>query len=81
MQPLRSRDTPISKERKAQFAALDLETLLSEFKSVAATKEAEEGEGGEDVVESPVKSSGGDDGAAAAAGGGQKTAILFRIWK
>lgn len=71
LQPLRSRDTPISKERKAQFAALDLETLLSEFKSVAATKEAEEGEGGEDVVESPVKSSGGDDGAAAAAGGAE----------
>jgi len=68
--PLRSKDTPISKERKAQFAALDLETLLSEFKSVAATKESEEGEAVEDAAESPVKGgSGGDDGAAAAAGG------------
>lgn len=67
--PLRSRDTPISKERKAQFAALDLETLLSEFKSVAATKESDDGEAGDDVAESPVKGGGGDDGAAAAGGG------------
>ena len=67
-QPLRSKDTPISKERKAQFAALDLETLLSEFKSVAATKESEEGEAAEDV-ESPTKSSGCNDEPAAAAGG------------
>ena len=80
MQPLRSRDTPISKERKAQFAALDLETLLSEFKSVAATKESDDGEAGDDVAESPVKGGGGDDGAAAA-GGGWTTGILSRIWK
>ena len=53
---------PISKERKAQFAALDLDTLLSEFKAVADTKKATADEE-EEIPDTPSKSGGGGDDA------------------
>lgn len=40
-QPLRHKDTPITTDRRSRFEALDLQTLLDEFRAVALTKEAE----------------------------------------